>query len=334
MSSIDADAATATIALPFTFGYYGTDYTNISVCSNGFVALGTTDYRFGDNSVIPSLHGPNAMVSPFWTDLNPAVEGDIYEYYDSANNRWICQFDAVAHYTGGNMETFQVILYDPAFHLTSSGDGEIVIQYQTVLFPYNCTVGIESPAQTDGIQYLYNAVYDPAAAPIAAGQAVKFTTQGPNQPPVWLIVNDSTVDDSGGGDGDGFTEPDEMVELVLTLENLGVSAASTVTGTLTTSDLDVTIDDGTAEFGTIGAGLTGDNVASPFRITVGSSPSDEIVEFDLHLSTGSRYDTYDVVTLVLDLSQTGIDDGATPTIFALRQTSPNPVRDGPARARD
>ncbi len=332
MSSIDADAATATIALPFTFRYYGANYTNISVCSNGFVALGTTEYRFGDNSVIPNLHGPNAMVAPLWTDLDPTQGGDIYEYYDSANNRWICQFDAVAHYSGGNLETFQVILYDPAFHLTSSGDGEIVMQYQTVAFPFNCTVGIESPAQTDGIQYLYNAVYDPAAAPIAAGQAVKFTTQGPNPPPVWLVVNDSTVDDSGGGDGDGFAEPDEMVELVLTLENLGVSGASTVSGTLTTSDPDVTIDDGTADFGTIPAGSTGDNVASPFRISVGSSPSDEIVEFDLHLSTGSRYDTYDVVTLVLDLSQTGIDDGETPTIFALRQNSPNPFRDGTAMA--
>jgi hypothetical protein len=333
MSAIDHDAATTTISLPFTFRYYGTDYTNISVCSNGFVALGNEDYRFGDNSGIPDTHGPEAMVAPFWMDLDPTAGGAIYEYFDSANHRWICQFDAVAHNGGGNLETFEVILYDPAVYPTPSGNGDIVLQYQTVAFPYSCTVGIENPTETTGIQYLYNSTYDPAAAAIVSGQAVRFTMHGPDAPPQWLVIDGSVIDDTAGGNGDGLAQPLETIEIVVTLKNLGSELANSVTGTLTTSDPDVTIDNGSGSFGNIAALNFGDNSASPFRVTIVESPADAIVEFDLHISsTDSRYDSYDVLTLVLDLSQTGIDDGELPTMFALRQNSPNPFRDGTAMA--
>jgi hypothetical protein len=324
----NSDAAIVTITLPFTFRYYGTNYTQISVCSNGFLAMGSEDYRFGDNSGIPDEHGPEAMIAPFWDDIDPSASGDIYQWYDSANHRWICQFDAVPHYGSGNAETFEVILLDPAYYPTGTGNGEIIFQYQTVAFPYSTTVGIENLAETTGIQYLFDSTYDPYAATITSGQAIKFTTQPPVNPPVWLVVSDSTVDDSAGGDGDGAAEPLEQIELVITVDNLGTSGASSVTGTLLTTDPDVTIDDDNATFGTIGAGQTGSNAGSPFVITVGSDPSDEYVELELHLSTGARYYTYDVVTLVLDLSQTGVDDGGAPLAFALRQNSPNPFRGG------
>ncbi|MBN2565693.1 MAG: T9SS type A sorting domain-containing protein, partial [Candidatus Eisenbacteria bacterium] len=329
----NADAATTTLTLPFTFRYYGTDYTSISVCSNGFLALGTEDYRFGDNSGIPSTHGPDAMVAPFWDDLDPSAGGDVYQWYDSANHRWICQFDAVVHYGGGSAETFEVILLDPSYYPATTGDGQLIFQYQTIVNIYSATVGIENATQTTGIQYLYDATYAPSAAAITSGQAIKFTTEGPSAPPVWLAIAGSSVDDTVGGDGDGHAEPLERIDLIVTLDNLGTDAASDITGTLTTSDPDVSVDDGSASFGTIGAGLSGDNAASPFRITVGSGPSDELVELDLHLFTGGRYDTYDVLTLVLDLSQTGVE-GEIPLTFALKQNSPNPFRDGTTMSFD
>jgi hypothetical protein len=142
------------------------------------------------------------------------------------------------------------------------------------------------------------------------------------------VVAGSSVDDSAGGDGDGNAEPLEQIEFVVEIENLGTSSAGAITGTLLTSDPDVTIDDDSASFGTIGSGQTGDNAASPFLITVDAYPTDELVELELYLSTGTRYDTYDVVTLVLDLSQTGVDDGDSPLVFALRQNNPNPFTAG------
>ena len=322
----DEDAQTTTFSLPFTFQYYGVNYTTVSVCSNGFLALGTQTYRFGDNSQIPDAHGPAAMVAPFWDDLDPSAGGEIYQWYDSANHRFVVQFDANVHYGGANPETFEVILYDPAYHPTATGDGEIVFQYEDVRFPWSMTAGIENPSQSDGVEYLYNSTYDPAAAEITNGQALRFTTEPPSTPTVWLVPGDTTVDDSSGGDGDGTPEPLETFELVLDVENLGAGTATSVTGVVTTTDPDVTIVDGTAAFGSIGSGAAVDNSASPFVLTVAAEPDSSVVELDLQLSTGSRYSTYDVITLVIDVNGTGIE-GVEPR-FALAQNAPNPFRAG------
>jgi len=330
----NADAATTTLTLPFTFTYYGTDYTQVSVCSNGFISLGVEDYRFGDNSSIPNTHGPDAMLAPFWDDLDPSSGGDIYEYNDTANHRYIVQFDANVHYGDGNPETFEVILYDPAYYPTASGNGVIVFQYQTVGTTSSATIGIENPAQTDGIQYVYNGAHDVNGATITNGRAVKFTTQAPTQSDVWLAVDGQTIDDSSGGNGDGVAQPSEVFDLILTIANGGAGNASGVTGTLTTSDPDITIEDGTASFGTIPGSGSATNAASPFVVRVAAAPADGIAEIDLHLSTGSRYDTYDVVTITLDLTGTGVDEPTIPVAFALRQNYPNPFRGGTMLAFD
>lgn len=328
----NADAATAVLSLPFTFKYYGVNYTQISVCSNGFVALGSEDYRFGDNSGIPDTHGPEAMVAIFWDDLDPSAGGDIYEYNDTANHRYIVQFDANVHYGGENPETFEVILYDPAYYPTSSGDGEIVLQYEDVWSIGTATVGIENHAETDGIQYVYNGNYDDNAATIDNGMAIKFTTEAPDQADVWLAVDAQTIDDSTGGDGDGVAEPAETFDLILTLVNSGASTASGVTGTISTTDPDLIIVDGSADFGSIAGSASGDNTASPFVVTVSGSPADETAELDLHIYSGSRYDAYDIVTITIDLTGTGVGDQEIPLAFALWQNYPNPFRGGTALA--
>jgi hypothetical protein len=329
----NADAATTQISLPFTFQYYGADYTQISACSNGFIAMGYEDYRFGDNSAIPNTHGPSAMIAPFWDDLDPSTGGDIYQWYDSANHRFIIQFDAVQHYGGGFPETFEVILYDPAYHATSTGDGIIVFQYQDVTAVWQSTVGIENETQNDGIQYAFDGVYDPCAAPIVDGSAIKFTTDPPETPPVWLVVAGSEIDDTTGGDGDGLAEPSETIDVTITIENRGTMGASSVSAVLSTSDPDATIVDGTAGFGNIPAGSTAEN-ASPLVITIAADPSDDTIEFDLHIFSGFRYDTWDVFTVELVLDDTGIEEGELPLSFALRQNAPNPFRSGTMIAFD
>jgi len=329
----NSDAATTTLTLPFTFRYYGTNYTIVSVCSNGFLAMGSEDYRFGDNSMIPDTHGPEAMIAPFWDDLDPSSGGDIYQYDDAANHRWIVQFDAVTHYGGGNPETFEVILYDPAYYPTMTGDGIIVVQHQTVGSVVSATFGIENQTETTGIQYAYNNAYHPAAAPIVSGQAIKYTTEPPDAPPVWLAVDDTTIDDTASGNGDGFAQPNETLDLIVTLRNHGTVTATSASGTITSTDPDVMIIDGSSSFGNVGPGATADNGGSPFVLKIGADPSDDTIEFDLHVSSGgARYDTWDVVTLELDLTATGVEDGVLHAAFALRQNAPNPFREGTAIA--
>ena len=168
---------TAHVNLPFTFRYYGNDFTQISICSNGWIAMGyttTTDYT---NSSIPNNDGPPNMIAPFWDNLNPAIGGQVCWYSDAANHRLIVEWYQVPHYgSGGGPETFQAILFDPAYCPTITGDGEIQVNYHTQATTSSVTLGIENSTETIGIQYLYNGDYHENAMPLENGFAIKYTT--------------------------------------------------------------------------------------------------------------------------------------------------------------
>ena len=75
----DEDDASAAIELPFTFTYYGQDFDSISVCSNGWLAMGAdqvmhTTFR---NRHIPGALGPSGMIAPFWDDLWTSMGGSV-----------------------------------------------------------------------------------------------------------------------------------------------------------------------------------------------------------------------------------------------------------------
>jgi hypothetical protein len=179
------DDQTRSVTAPFTFRYYGQNFTTMSICSNGFVAMGTTtDYTNG-NGEIPGTAGPPNMVAGFWTDLDPAAAGGgkVYTYNDAANHRYIVEFSGVEHYHSqglGVPETFEYIFYDPAYYATPTGDGEIVLQYNLVSDASSCTVGIENANETIGIQYLAVSQLNAAAQGLQAGRAIKFTTRDPS----------------------------------------------------------------------------------------------------------------------------------------------------------
>ncbi len=176
------DDQTRRIDLPFPFKYYGTNYTRISICSNGWVALGDQTDSSPGNGPIPGPDGPPNMVAAFWTDLNPAAAGGgkVYTYYDATNGLYIVEFNGVRHYGTATPETFETILYNPAVYPTHSGDGEIVIQYRVVTDASGCTAGIENTSETIGIQYLALGQLNSAANGLAAGRAIKYTTAPPN----------------------------------------------------------------------------------------------------------------------------------------------------------
>ncbi|UCG92950.1 MAG: hypothetical protein JSV97_04385, partial [candidate division WOR-3 bacterium] len=160
----DEDADTVTKALPFNFKYYGIDYASIGICSNGFLELGFSTYRFGDNGPIPLVGGPKRLLAPFWDDLDPSSSGygDIYSYNDTLNHRWIIEFKDCAHWgVSSQRETFQAILLDPQAYPTHTGDGEILFLYQNVSNATSNTVGMEDHLEMRGLQYLYENSYDP-----------------------------------------------------------------------------------------------------------------------------------------------------------------------------
>jgi hypothetical protein len=188
----------ANVALPFTFRYYGEDFTQIGICSNGDVGMGGAPVweHQPRNSIIPCGLGPNAMLAPFWDDLvpsyvdtlgNPFGHGDVFTK-SLPDGRFVVEWSRVetAYENGGNYQTFELVLYDPAQYPTGTGDGEILFQYHTIadVDPDNrATVGIENPDQTDGVLYSFSGIRPPAAAPVASGRAIKFTTDPPDAYP-------------------------------------------------------------------------------------------------------------------------------------------------------
>jgi len=171
-----SDDQTRQFNLPFTFMYYGASFTQISVCSNGWVAMGYTTSTDYTNSQIPAADGPPNMIAGLWDDLYPPSGGQIATYYDVANHRYIVEWYQIPHITTGGPETFQIILLDPAYFFSPTGDGNILVNYHTIVNFASATIGIENAPQTVGIQFAYNGTYDLHAMPVENNFAIMYTT--------------------------------------------------------------------------------------------------------------------------------------------------------------
>jgi len=184
------------ISLPFRFRFYGQEYDTISVCDNGYVALGSTWLGDPYNWKIPSASGPDGFVAPFWDDFRCDTMGasGVFYHYDAANHRFIVEWSGCRHVHGfrspeiAEPQTFEAIFYDPAFHPTLTGDGPIVFQYQIVQNDDSqpgdghnfATTGIQSPDHNDGLEYTFAGSYPVAAAVLVNGRAIRFTTNPPD----------------------------------------------------------------------------------------------------------------------------------------------------------
>jgi len=186
------DDKSFTTNLPFTFKYYGQNFSQITMCSNGWISLIPTWMTNFMNSHIPGAIGPYAMIAPYWDDLkglkvseNTFNDMRICYYHDTANNRYIVEWnDAYNNYNidlgqDASLEKFQVILIPRA-----GTDGDIVFQYHTVDNPdiannYS-TVGIENPTQSDGLTYCFANRYAPSASTLQNNLAIRFTTAAPD----------------------------------------------------------------------------------------------------------------------------------------------------------
>ncbi|MFH1735524.1 MAG: C25 family cysteine peptidase [bacterium] len=201
-----ADDQTFTVPLPFDFQYYGETFDSLSVGANGWLAPGTETNDDYSNSGIPNADGPARMIAPYWEDLSPARPnaGGVWFWSDVANHLYIVEWNHIEQYAPtGSFETFQVILYDPAYYGTSTNDGRIKFQYKTMSTAATTnegTVGIENSTQTIGIQYFFDGAWDMHAHHIENEFAILFST--PTSTPQMNIeltyVSGSPVPAGGG----------------------------------------------------------------------------------------------------------------------------------------
>jgi hypothetical protein len=167
------------LELPFTFSYYGVEYDSVNVSSDGWLSLGTPSVFPPMNFGIPHYTPPNNLLAAFWdATLDPSAGGQVCAYYDETAHRFVAEWYQVPH--AGSpwaTETFQIVLPDPAYYPTLTGDGEIVVYYHTVSsLVSTCTVGIEDADGLIGLQFLYNELYDQTAMPLENSFAIKYTT--------------------------------------------------------------------------------------------------------------------------------------------------------------
>jgi len=186
----EEDDESLAMELPFSFQYYGEDFDVVTICTNGWMAMGDcSDLFTGRNRLIPSGMVAPGMICPFWEDLLTTDNGGIYTYFDEDNHLFIVEWSHMRKLgpNGNNepLETFQVILYDPEHYQSFTGDGDIVFQYLDVTDNRSCfqawdtpfaTVGLGSPDQTDGFTYLYGGQLAGGAARLIDERAIMFTT--------------------------------------------------------------------------------------------------------------------------------------------------------------
>jgi hypothetical protein len=172
-----SDDQTVTISLPSGFGpfvYYGQSYTQLSICSNGWVAPGQTSTTTYNNTALPNTSMPPALFIN-WDDIYPPQGGGVWYFHDAANNRFIVEWDSVRYYSGTVYDKYEIILYDTTL-AAADGNCEFAFQYLVADGLVSSTVGEQDPTATIAIQALFNGSYHRAASYIVAGRAVKFTT--------------------------------------------------------------------------------------------------------------------------------------------------------------
>lgn len=182
--------------LPFNFTYFGMNFNGISVSANGYALLGYSDFKSPYNWPIPSPLSPPNLLACFWDDFRPDTgqASGVYHYYDADNHRYIIEWSRVHHIHGfrnrslQELQSFQILLLDPRYYPTRTGDGEIIYQYLYCLnddsFSGDChnyaTVGLLNPWGGDYLLLTFANQYPRGVAVLGPERAIKFTTNPPD----------------------------------------------------------------------------------------------------------------------------------------------------------
>lgn len=193
------------VDLPFPFKFYGIDYDEITVCTNGWIAFGFTDMESFRNYSVPGAGGPSPMLAAFWDDLETTSSGDVFTYFDSNNDYFIIEWSDMRTHSYNSLETFQIILFNDGSQ--PYGDGNINIQYKVFnntssfinqyppIHGSYATIGIENHLGDQGLQYSYDNQYPEAAMVLDDETSLYITTSPPvSQPSPQLSYTPDNLD--------------------------------------------------------------------------------------------------------------------------------------------
>lgn len=150
--SLGDDQVSGALPIGFSFNFYGINYTEFYISSNGFITFSAgqpSGCCSGQN--IPNAATPNNLIALAWEDLDPGNGGQPaenvvrYETIGTAPNRiLVVEYFNVDHFSNGNNVTTQAMLYE-----TSN-----VIEIHTTTMPTNGdihTMGVENINGTQAV---------------------------------------------------------------------------------------------------------------------------------------------------------------------------------------
>lgn len=207
-------AAREQIAFPsgFTFPWYGTPRSNVTVSVNGwmgFLASYTSSYDFPIS--LPSTSDPKSVIAAFWDDLHTRTTGHIYtELRGTAPNRvFIVMWKNMQFYSSSANPS------DLSFEALLHEDGSVEIVFGSMSSANgrhtgtSAAVGYDNDAGTAGFAYSYNAA-------IPAG-SVLFLTSIPDPLPLSGSVTyqpSSSVTHTLKATGPGGTTQRSVTEVI------------------------------------------------------------------------------------------------------------------------
>lgn len=170
----NTDDSSATVNLPFSFNFYGTNFTQLFPSSNGLITFGTANSSFSNATL--SANPTQAAIAPLWDDLylfNATNDATLkFQVIGAVGSRQaILQWNKVNFFssTGADTLTFQAILFE--------GSNQIRFNYLDLdsagRSTQQATAGIKAVNPTNGqfVEIVNNA---PPNALIGTGRSTVF----------------------------------------------------------------------------------------------------------------------------------------------------------------
>ena len=159
------DSVIGPIDLGFPFRFFGQEYSQYWISSNGWIAFADPmgeDASF--NEEIPAADAPNALVAWFWNDLDPSetnvLNRHLYTEATTVNgtDAHVLTFERYPEYNADadGWITGQIVLLAGP---DASTNGSIKLQYKehgASIDLEDATVGIEDASGSTGLEYRYN----------------------------------------------------------------------------------------------------------------------------------------------------------------------------------
>jgi extracellular elastinolytic metalloproteinase len=265
----NADNSSVSTTIPFTFNFYGTNFTSVFVSSNGLLTFssGTTSPANATLSTNPS----QAAIAPFWDDLRvtnstSTARVKTQTFGSVGSRQFVIQWDNVTFFSGGSTAdpiTFQAIL----------NEGTNAIQFNYLDLVSITAAGNNGASATVGIK----------AANSANGQFLELANN--NGPNTFVGTSKSTLITP--------TDTDYYSFSLAANETATIAATGLSTGTLNMDLRD-------AADAVLAAGVTGStNVTSVIsNFTVASSATYYVrvsgnanVNFSLVITKNAAFDT-------------------------------------------